>query len=282
MSSTNTLSDTRAHVAKANGHKDEHGPSLNAKVKKEKAQITLILRLLLCYNFMIAPIKDGIQPLTSVYLVAAKGWDAGRAGVILFVRDGSALAVQTFVGGFVDGFEHKRLLLILATFTAGLAASSIAFSQNFVFLILKSIVEGVAICFITPCKNSLALGLIGPEKFDQVAKQNEVADHSGSFIIVVISGVVSYYLYPNNQGLFYAIGAGAMVACVSLMLMPLNIEDDDDNNTDSSLSSNHNDIEATAPAGGTSRPPSRPGLAKTKSIIDQKSSRNLVGDEAWP
>jgi len=287
MNSTNTPSETHAHAhaAKAND-KDEHGPSLNAKAKKEKAQISLILRLLLCFNFMIAPVKDGLAPLVSVYLVAAKGWDAGRAGVIWFARDGSALLSQTFVGGFVDGSEHKRLLLILATFTAGLAASSIAFSQNFIFLIMKSIVEGVAICFIVPCKNSLALGLIGPEKFDQVAKVNEVADHSGSFIFIVIAGVVSFCLYPNNVGVFYTIGAGALMACVSLMLMPLtlNISVDEDNNTDSSLSSNHNeddvDVEATAQDDDSS-PSRRPGLAKTKSIIDQKSSRNLVGDEAW-
>ncbi len=81
MSSTNTPSETRAHAAKANDHEDEHGPSLNvnSKAKKEKAQITLILRLLLCFNFMIAPVKDGLSPLVSVYLVAEKK----RAGMLV-------------------------------------------------------------------------------------------------------------------------------------------------------------------------------------------------------
>ena len=264
----------------ANEHEDEHGPSLNAK--KAKDQIETILRLLLCFNFLTAPVRDGLAPLVSVYLVAEKGWDAGRAGIIWFARDVSALLCQTCVGGFVDGFENKRLLLILATASASIAASSMAFSQNFVFLILKSIVEGVAICFITPCKNSVVLGLIGHETFDQVSKANEIADHAGSFVFIIIAGVVSFFLYPNNVGVFYTIGAGGLMACVSLMLMPLTISEGDESGTDSSLSSssipNGDGVEATAQ--DSSRSSSRPGLSRTRCLIDQKTSRNLEGEKA--
>lgn len=68
------------------------------------------------------------------------------------------------------------------------------------------------------------------------------------------------------------------MASVSLMLMPLTLNIEDENNTDSS-NLTEDDVEATARDGDSSRPPSRPGLAKTTSIIviDQKSSRK----ETW-
>eukprot|EP00985_Skeletonema_marinoi_P008447 scaffold3842_cov150-Skeletonema_marinoi.AAC.1 len=269
MSGRNTQSDT--HTALAN----QHGPSLTTK--KVNDQITTILRLILCFNFLIAPVKDGLAPLVSVYLVAEKGWDAGRAGIIWFTRDISALLCQTCVGGFVDGFENKRLLLILATASASIAASSMVFTQNFAFLIMKSIVEGVATCFITPCKNSVVLGLIGHEQFDEVAKANEIAHHAGSFLFIVIAGVVSFVLYPNNVGVFYIIGAGGLMACLSLLLMPLTISEGE---SDSDSSSSPSSIPDGADARGGRRSSNRPGLSRTRSLIDQKSSRNLEGEEA--
>eukprot|EP00985_Skeletonema_marinoi_P028794 scaffold26040_cov122-Skeletonema_marinoi.AAC.1 len=68
MSGRNTQSDT--HTALAN----QHGPSLTTR--KVNDQIATILRLILCFNFLIAPFKDGLALLVSVYLVAEKGWDA--------------------------------------------------------------------------------------------------------------------------------------------------------------------------------------------------------------
>lgn len=145
----------------------------------------------------------------------------------------------------------------------------------------------MAFCFITPCKNSVVLGVIGHKKFDQVSKANEIADHAGSFVFIIIAGVVSYALYPNNVGVFYIIGAGGLLACVSLMLMPLTISEGetDDNNPSSSSSisnanSNSNGLGAQAQDSSRSSTSNRPGLSRTRSLIDQKSSRNLVGEEA--
>ena len=255
--------------------------------KKVKDQIRTILRLILCFNFLIAPVKDGLAPLVSVYLVAEKGWDAGRAGIIWFARDISVVLCQTCVGGIIDGSENKRLLLFLATASASIAACSIVFTQNFAFLIIKSIVEGVAICFITPCKNSVVLGLIGHEAFDEVSKANEIADHGGSFLFIIVAGVVSFVLYPNNVGVFYIIGAEGLMAALSLLLMPLTISEgeSDTDSTSSSLSSSSSSIPDGADAQAQdgqhrSSNSNRPGLSRTRSLIDQKSSRNLEGEDA--
>ncbi len=286
MSSTNNINN--AHGA----HGAPPVPALaNANAKHEpspmKDQITIILRLLRCFNFLTAPIRDGLGPLVSVYLVAEKGWDAGRAGIIWFTRDTTALLCQTFVGGFVDGFEKKRLLLFLATASASIAVSSMVFSQNFGFLIVKSIVEGVAFCFIQPCKNSVVLGVVDHKTFDEVTKANEMADHFGSFVFIIIAGVISYCLYPNNVGVFYVIGAGGLLACVSLMLMPLTIsKGENDGNHPSTSSSNSNangnGLGTQAQDSSRSSTSNTPGLSRThtRSLLDQKSSRNLVGEEA--
>lgn len=59
------------------------------------------------------------------------------AGIIWFVRDISTLLCQMFAGAFVDSFEHKQTLLVLATASASIAATSMVFSQNFAFLVVE-------------------------------------------------------------------------------------------------------------------------------------------------
>ena len=246
------------------------------KESKEKEKISTVLRLLLCYNFFIAPVKDGLAPLVSVYLVAEKGWDAGSAGIIWFARDVSTLVCQMFVGAFVDSFERKRLLLMLATAATSVAATSMVFNQSFAFLLVKSIIEGVATCFITPCKNGVALGLIGSETFDEVSKVNEMADHAGSFVFIIVAGAVSFLLYPNVVGVFYIIGGAGFIAVLSLAIMPLSVSEEDDHSASASI---QDDSEQNIPASSV-----RPQLGRRqRSLIDQKSSRNLgVGEEVKP
>jgi len=244
------------------------------------ADVTYVLRLLLSFNFFFAPVRDGLAPLVSVFLVAVKGWDPGAAGVIWFTRDVSAILCQTFVGGFVDVSEHKRALLVLATLIASVAAVSVAWTQNFGFLVVKSIFEGVATCFVQPCKNAMALGLIGKERFDQVSQANEIADHSGSFCAIVVAGVIAFLSYPNVTGVFYIIGGGGLLACLSLVLMPLSVEEDLD------IDSCKDQVEAPAVSErpglrGTFSKKQDPLNTSTRSIISQESSRNLsVGSEA--
>ena len=100
-------------------------------------------------------------------------------------------------------------------------------SQNFFFMIAKSVVEGMAITFIQPCKCSMVLGLIGQEQFDQVSKANEMVDHAGSFAFIVVAGALAYVLYPDVVYIFYIIGGAGSFATLSLVLMPLSFDGND-------------------------------------------------------
>ncbi len=250
-------------------------PRFTLTAKAKDNNISTILRLMLCFNFFIAPVKDGLAPLVSVYLVAENGWDAGSAGIIWFVRDISTLLCQMFAGAFVDSFEHKQTLLVLATASASIAATSMVFSQNFTFLVVKSIIEGVSTCFLTPCKNSVALGLIGSETFDEVSKENEMADHAGSFVFIIVAGVVSFLLYPNVVGVFYIIGGAGFLACLSVIIMPLSVCEEDD----CSASIIKDDTEQNIPASSPGQSSQRPSLTRKRSLIDMKTSRNLTEGE---
>lgn len=151
--------------------------SEEASVDDENSkQAKIILHLLMLYTFLSATFKDGFGPLVSVYLVVSQGWSPGKAGILWFIRDASALVFSSFVGAFIDKVNRKRLLLVGATITSSIAATSIAWTQNFSILCGTSFIGGAAISLIQPAKTAMVLGIVTQEKFDESAKAVEICD----------------------------------------------------------------------------------------------------------
>jgi MFS family permease len=249
-----------------------HDPS-SSPSRQEDNNVKMVSCLLLVFNFFFAPVKDGLGVLVSVFLVASKGWDPGTAGVIWFTRDVSTMVCQTFVGSYVDSSERKRAILFFASVIASLTGISVAWTQNFPFLVVKSIFEGAAICFVNPCKFALILGLIGQKRFDQASKANEIADHSGSFFAIILAAVIAFYLYPELVGVFYIVGGGGLLACLSLVFMPLSIREDVKSYPGEILMA----TEIISKATKDDQP--KRSLGKSPSIIDQATSRNMFEGE---
>lgn len=194
---------------------------------KHQKQIRIILRLVYAFTFFLAPVKDGLAPLVSVFLVVAKGWTPGKAGLIWFIRDMCSIVANPFVGAVVDTTIRKRFLLIVVTAITTLTACMIIWTQNFAILCVKSVIEGITTTFIQPLKISLVLGLLGTTTFSDESTKVEMFDHSGSFIVIIVSGFLAYLSYPNVDIVFYVIGVGGMIACICLLFMPLYVNDDE-------------------------------------------------------
>jgi len=181
-----------------------------------------VISLMLAFTFFLASVKDGLGPIVSVYLVVSKGWTPGKAGIVWFARDGSALICSLFIGAIVDRSERKRILLLAATAISAATATSFAWTQNFAILIAMSIIAGAASSLIQPAKTALILGCIDQMQFDKVAKKVEMFDHGGSFVVIIVAGIVGYFTYPDVSGVFYIIGFGGLMSCLTLLFMPLN------------------------------------------------------------
>lgn len=83
-------------------------------------------------NFCNAGIQTGLGPFISIYYTAVRHWDPGQIGILLACQSLSGIAVQSFVGNWMDESHHKRLL----TSVAGIARSeSFTHTGNVVFAI---------------------------------------------------------------------------------------------------------------------------------------------------
>jgi len=179
-----------------------------------------VIRLWLAFNFFIAPIKDGLNPFVSVYLVTCAGLTPGVAGLIWFLRDIAMMCAQFPMGALVDYSTNKKGLILICTFMCTFAPLTIIFTNNVPILIVKTIIEGFASSGLAVLKGPFTLGIAGHEMFDETSKCTEVAEHTGAFFASLIAGSVAYAFYPNVELLFYVIGMFGVFAHLCILLMP--------------------------------------------------------------
>jgi len=141
--------------------KEESSPVSNAasssapsnKVHENESKV---ISAMMAFTFLFAPVKDGLGPLVSVFLVVVKGWTPGEAGLIWFLRDGTALFSSPFVGAFVDRSRQKRLLLLASTAFSAVAASAVIWTDDLAVLAATSIIAGMAASLIQPAKSAVS------------------------------------------------------------------------------------------------------------------------------
>eukprot|EP01084_Bolivina_argentea_P314546 544827_1 len=177
-------------------------------------------RLLIIYHLIAGIIRDGMGPLVNVYLVSGRGWDPSKAGIIWFIREITMMTCYIPIGDFIDKTTHKKPLIIVATFIASFCSCIIIFTDNFWILAIKSVCEGIAASVLDPGKTGLTLGITGQEKFERQAYQNEIANQSGYLIIMAIIGVIAYFIFPNTNWLFIALGVAGIIGAICIGLIP--------------------------------------------------------------
>ena len=245
-------------------HDDQH----DASPSNNQNDVTIVLRLMMAFAFFFSIFPS----VTSVFLVVERGWTPGAAGTVWFTRDVSAIICSPFIGAFIDRSEHKRALLLLSLFVGTIAAVCVIWTQNFTFLIVKSIIEGAAMSFVQPIKNAMILGLIGQERFDGTSKKVEMVEHLGSFSIISIAGIIGI-LYPNIEGVFYTIGLSGLLACFALIFMPLSIHEEEKEKEDEE-EVNFEDVEELSET-ANSFCRKKILVRRKSSLINYESSRNL-------
>jgi len=192
------------------------GPRVtNSNVRK-------VIRLWVAFNFFIAPIRDGLNPFVSVYLVAVVGLNPGIAGLIWFVRDLALMISQVPFGFLFDHTSNKKFFIFLCTTVCTFTPLIIIWSTNVPILMVKTILEGLASSGLAVSKGPFTLGISGHDLFAATSKNTEVAEHAGAFVAALVAGCVAYALYPAVELLFYVIALFGFIACICILLMPTN------------------------------------------------------------
>eukprot|EP00588_Corethron_pennatum_P001557 CAMPEP_0194284228 /NCGR_PEP_ID=MMETSP0169-20130528/27084_1 /TAXON_ID=218684 /ORGANISM="Corethron pennatum, Strain L29A3" /LENGTH=541 /DNA_ID=CAMNT_0039029993 /DNA_START=234 /DNA_END=1856 /DNA_ORIENTATION=- len=190
-----------------------------------------VIRLWIAFNFFIAPIRDGLNPFVSVYLVAVLGLSPGIAGIIWFVRDLALMISQVPFGFVFDYTAKKKLIVFLCTTVCAFTPLAIILSKSVPILVIKTILEGVASSGLAVAKGPFTLGIAGHELFGITSKNTEVAEHMGAFFAALGAGCVAYTLFPNVKFLFYVIALFGCIASMCILFMPTRSTPDNDGNT---------------------------------------------------
>jgi MFS family permease len=140
----------------------------------------------------------------------------------------SQFLFQTPAGYLFDYTERKVLWLsmaaiattLLTLFTAAFAAPN---GENLMLMIFVKFLQGAVTSFIPPGLNSITQGLVGSAGMTQQVAINEMMNHLGTAVIVLIGAIVGYILYPDLGFLFTV----SVVACVGVIFFLNQIRPED-------------------------------------------------------
>mmetsp|Transcript_24413 Transcript_24413/g.57670 ORF Transcript_24413/g.57670 Transcript_24413/m.57670 type:complete len:514 (-) Transcript_24413:301-1842(-) len=181
--------------------------------KKERTEI--IKGHLRWAALFLGELRDGLTMINmqSAFLIVAKGYSEKQVGILFFVFGMSQFLFQAPAGYLYDYTEKKLLWLstagvltsMLTVFTAMYASDN-----NFILMVLVKFIQGGVTSFIPPGLNSITQGIVGSVGMTQQVSVNEMMNHLGTAILVLLGSVVAYFLYPNI-GLLFAVSP---IACL--------------------------------------------------------------------
>lgn len=215
--------------------------------------------------------------MQSAFLIVAKGYSEKQVGVLFFVFGMSQFLFQAPAGYLYDYTEQKLLWLSTAgvlTTLMTVCTAIFASDDNFILMVFIKFLQGGITSFIPPGLNSITQGIVGSVGMTEQVATNEMMNHLGTAILVLVGSVLAFFLYPNIGMLFVV----SPIACVFFLfflnkIKPENIDHDAARGLKSEAHSD--ETKASAPKDGYAPPgtdESAPAAATT--VSPKKQLRN--------
>ncbi|MBV8068794.1 MAG: MFS transporter [Acidobacteriaceae bacterium] len=176
-------------------------------------------------NFCNAGIQTGLGPFMSIYYTAVRHWNPGQIGILIACQSLSGIAVQGFVGNWIDESHHKRLATAIASGIVALGALGIAVVPQFYLQIIIQLVIGLAVTIFPATTAAFALGLVEQNKLSRRVARNESLTHTGNAAFAIAAGAVGTLL--ALEGIFFAaaiFAAGMIPAALSIQASDVSYE----------------------------------------------------------
>jgi MFS family permease len=164
-------------------------------------------RALDALNFCNAGIQTGLGPFISIYYGAVRRWNPAQIGLLLACQSLAGVLTQTFVGRFMDGSRHKRLVTAIAALVVTAGALGIALLPSFSLQIGVQLVIGLGVTVFPAATSAFALGLVDRDDLPRRLARNEMFTHGGNATFAVIAGVVGTMVALG--GIFFTAAAFA-------------------------------------------------------------------------
>jgi MFS family permease len=172
------------------------------------------LRALDALNFSNAGILTGLGPFMSIFYTTARHWNPAQIGILLAAQSVVGIAVQPWVGSFVDETHHKRPITAGAALIVAVCAASIVVFKNYAMQWVVQLILGSALTVIPAATSAFALGLSDAEGRTRRIARNETLEHTGNMVFAVIAGLSG--LCDRLPWIFFAASlfAGGMLCSV--------------------------------------------------------------------
>ena len=154
--------------------------------------------------------------MQSAFLIVAKGYSEKQVGTLFFAFGLTQFLAQAPAGYLYDNSENKlRWLSIAGILTTLMTVFTAVFASdnNFMLMVLVKAMQGAISSFIPPGLNSITQGIVGAVGMTQQVAVNEMMNHLGTAIIVLIGSLIAFALYPNIGLLFIV----SPIACVGFL-----------------------------------------------------------------
>lgn len=205
----------------------EVGPN-EAKKKLRKSDVA---RTMLGWvALFLGELRDGLTMINmqSAFLIASKNYSEKQAGVLFFVFGMSQFLFQTPAGYLMDYSDRKVFWLSFAAVgTTLMTLITAQFAQedggNLALMALIKFFQGAITALIPPGLNSITQGIVGAVGMTGQVSRNEMMNHLGTSIIVLIGSLIAFGLYPNIKLLFII----SPIACAGVIFFLHRIHPDD-------------------------------------------------------
>lgn len=224
--------DTGRKIAVPEHGNSKHYQSLSLQAQDEKDRPKTVLSRVALF---LGEARDGLTMLNmqNAFLVTSKHYSEKQAGIMFFVFGMSQFVFQTPAGYFMDNTDKKVLTLGYACVgTTLLTICTVLFAHdggddldvaNFAIMVFIKFLQGAITALIPPALNSISQGIVGVTGMTTQVSVNEMMNHLGTAIIILIGSIVAYVLYPDI-GLLFAVSP---VACLGVIYFLMQIEDGD-------------------------------------------------------
>lgn len=178
-------------------------------------------------TLFLGELRDGLTMINmqSAFLITSRSYTEKQAGVLFFVFGMSQFLFQAPAGYLMDYSDKKVLWLSLASIgttllTVGTAALAEEDGGNLRLMILIKFLQGGITALIPPGLNSITQGIVGATGMTKQVARNEMNNHFGTAVIVLVGSLLAFSLYPNIGPLFVV----SPIACIGVVFFLMRIK----------------------------------------------------------
>jgi len=199
----NSAAPTRGMALQRPGVSQRPG-LVNQKSIEMTPKKSLMGVLLKLYILVEAFTSKGLNHFNNVYFVTILEWSPFKASWIWFARDLVRFLFQTLLSAHVDKTENKKKILYFVAIQKLFAGIIMVSTTNFALQVIKGASDGFTAVAIWPCVTAMTLGVMGKTRFHKKhASLNLMVQYAGTFLSVLVFGLIAYAVYPNLRNIFY-------------------------------------------------------------------------------